>query len=280
MADRLFRFGVMAAWARDGAHWAAQARRAEDLGYATLLTPDTSGTAMPAASLAAAAGATTTLRVGTFVLSAATRPAHMIAWEAASMAFATGDRFELGIGAGRPGGEDDAALFGVPYGAPAERIARVERVLDAVARPPEGLFAGTGRSPRVVVAASRPRMLELAARRADTVAFGVPPLTGDAELAGYVDLVRDAAGERFDDLELCTQVHVVGDEVPAWLSGQMGVDPAAMAASDAIAKLSGTAREMADALARRRDELGVSYVSVSSAFVEEFAPVVELLAGR
>lgn len=53
-----------------------------------------------------------------------------------------------------------------------------------------------------------------------------------------------------------------------------------MARSGAIAKISGTPREMADTLARRRDELGVSYVSVSSAFVEEFAPVVELLAGR
>ncbi|WP_433231702.1 LLM class flavin-dependent oxidoreductase [Actinomadura formosensis] len=280
MADRRFRFGVMAAWGRDGADWAAQARRAEELGYATLLTPDTSGTAMPAAALAAAAGATTTLRVGTFVLSAATRPAHMIAWEAASMAFATGDRFELGIGAGRPGGEDDAALFGVPYGSPAERFAQVERVLDAVERPPGGLFAGTGRRPRVLVAASRPRMLGLAARRADTVAFGVPPLTDDARLAEYVAVVRAAAGERFDDLELCTQVHVVGDEVPGWLSARMGVDPAAMARSDAIAKLSGTPREMAGTLARRRDELGVSYVSVASAFIEEFAPVVELLAGR
>jgi hypothetical protein len=60
----------------------------------------------------------------------------------------------------------------------------------------------------------------------------------------------------------------------------MGVDPAAMAKSGAIAMLSGTPREMADTLARRRDELGVSYVSVSSPFMEEFAPVVELLAGR
>ncbi|WP_412517114.1 LLM class flavin-dependent oxidoreductase [Actinomadura madurae] len=280
MADRRFRFAVMVGWARSGADWAAQARRAEELGYATLLTPDTSGTAMPAATLAAAAGATTTLRVGTFVLSAATRPPHMIAWEAASMALATGDRFELGIGAGRPGGEDDAAVFGVPYGSGAKRIARVEAALDAVANPPEGLFAGTGRPPRVVVAASRPRMLDLAARRADTVAFGVPPMTGDAELAGYVDVVRKAAGERFDDLELCTQVHVVGDDVPEWLGRQMDVDLTAMATSDVIAKLSGTPREMADTLARRRDELGVSYVSVSSAFVEEFAPVVELLAGR
>ncbi|GAA4238052.1 LLM class flavin-dependent oxidoreductase [Actinomadura meridiana] len=280
MGDRRFRFAVMAAYARDGAAWAAQARRAEELGYATLLTPDTSGTAMPAAVLAAAAGATTTLRVGTFVLSVATRPAHMIAWEAASMAFATGDRFELGIGAGRPGGEADAELFGVPYPAAAERIARVEQVIDAVANPPEGLYGGSGLRPRVLVAASRPRMLALAARRADTVAFGVPPLTDDARLAEFVGVVREAAGERLDEVELCTQVHVVGDEVPEWLGRQMNVEPGAMAAAGAIAQLSGTPRQMADTLARRRDELGVSYVSVSSAFAEQFAPVLELLAGQ
>ncbi|MGH3243772.1 MAG: LLM class flavin-dependent oxidoreductase [Spirillospora sp.] len=280
MGDRRFRFAVMAAWARDGAGWTAQARRAEELGYATLLMPDTSGTAMPAAALAAAAGATATLRVGTFVLNVATRPVHMIAWEAASLAFATGDRFELGIGAGRPGGEQDAEVFGVPYGTPAERIARVEQVIDAVARPPEALFAGTGTPPRVLVAASRPRMLELAGRRADTVAFGVPPLTDDARLAELVDVVRGAAGERFDEVELCTQVHVVGDDVPEALARQMGVEPGAMAASDAIARLAGTPQAMADTLARRRDELGVSYVSVSSAFMAEFAPVLELLTGR
>ncbi|MEU6749330.1 LLM class flavin-dependent oxidoreductase [Spirillospora sp. NPDC046719] len=280
MGDRRFRFGLMAGGARDGAAWAALARRAEDLGYATLLTPDTTGTADPVASLAAAAGTTTSLRVGTFVLSAATRPAAMVAWQAASLAFATGDRFELGIGAGRPGGEADAELFGVPYGPAAERIRRVEAVMDAVASPPAGMFAGTGRPPRVLVAASRRRMLELAARRAGTVAFGVSPLAGDKELAPLVGIVRDAAGERFDDLELCTQVHVVGGEVPGWLAPRLGVDGAAMAAAGSVAMLAGTPREMAGTLARRRDELGVSYVSVSSAFAEEFAPVVELLAGR
>jgi hypothetical protein len=36
---------------------------------------------------------------------------------------------------------------------------------------------------------------------------------------------------------------------------------------------------MADELLRRRDEIGVSYVSVNTAFCEQFAPVVELLAG-
>ena len=37
--------------------------------------------------------------------------------------------------------------------------------------------------------------------------------------------------------------------------------------------------EPADLRLRRREEIGVSYVSVNSAFCEQFAPVVELLAG-
>jgi hypothetical protein len=37
---------------------------------------------------------------------------------------------------------------------------------------------------------------------------------------------------------------------------------------------------MADELRRRRDAIGVSYVSVNAAFCEQLAPVVELLAGR
>ncbi|MDL4770862.1 MULTISPECIES: LLM class flavin-dependent oxidoreductase [Thermomonosporaceae] len=280
MSDRPFRFGVMAGGARDGAAWAALARHAEDLGYATFLTADTVATPAPAIALAAAAAATTTLRVGTFVLSAAARPVNLVAWEAASLAFATGDRFELGVGAGRPGGEADAELLGVPYGGAAERVARVGRVIDAVAAPPPGAFAGTGRPPRVLVAASRPRMLELAAARADTVAFGVPPLTGEAGLARLVRTVRDAAGERFGRVELCTSVHVVGDEVPDWLAARMGVGFAELAEAGSIALLAGTPREMADRLERRRDELGISYVTVPSAFAGRLAPVVERLAGR
>src|SRR5918911_1552931 len=37
---RAFRFGVVAAFARGGDEWADKARRAESLGYATLVTPD------------------------------------------------------------------------------------------------------------------------------------------------------------------------------------------------------------------------------------------------
>ena len=42
--------------------------------------------------------------------------------------------------------------------------------------------------------------------------------------------------------------------------------------------LDGSARQMADTLLRRRDRLGLSYLTVPSASAEAFAPVLELLA--
>lgn len=44
--------------------------------------------------------------------------------------------------------------------------------------------------------------------------------------------------------------------------------------------LTGTPREMADALLRRRDELGQSYFTVPANTADRFAPVVSELSGR
>src|SRR4051794_7115412 len=69
MSDHPFRFGIVAAQARSGDDWMAKARRAEALGYATMLMPDTLGaTLSPLPALAVAAAATQSLRVGTYVL--------------------------------------------------------------------------------------------------------------------------------------------------------------------------------------------------------------------
>jgi hypothetical protein len=40
MADRRFRFGVIAGPSHTGPQWRALARRTEELGYSTLLMPD------------------------------------------------------------------------------------------------------------------------------------------------------------------------------------------------------------------------------------------------
>jgi hypothetical protein len=53
---------------------------------------------------------------------------------------------------------------------------------------------------------------------------------------------------------------------------------ATLIARDSLLILRGTPAQMADELRRRRDVLGISYFSVNAAFIEQFAPVAELLA--
>ena len=54
---------------------------------------------------------------------------------------------------------------------------------------------------------------------------------------------------------------------------------ATLVAGDSLIILRGGPDQMAEELQRRRETLGVSF-SVNATFIEEFAPVVGLLAGR
>lgn len=71
----------------------------------------------------------------------------------------------------------------------------------------------------------------------------------------------------------------MGTEVPPWVQGFIGSAAATLIAHDSLVMLRGSTAEMVDEMRRRRDTLGVSYVSVNSAFFEQLAPVVEQLAG-
>lgn len=75
-------------------------------------------------------------------------------------------------------------------------------------------------------------------------------------------------------------IFVVGDEAPPWARQFLQADMATLIEADSLAILRGSPREMAGELERRRESIGLSYVSVNAAFAEAFAPVVELLAGR
>jgi probable F420-dependent oxidoreductase len=284
MTDRAFRFGVVAGLARDAAEWTAIARRAEDLGYDTLLIPDTLNTLSPFPALATVAAATRRLRVGTYVLSAPNRPPGLVAWETASLDFLTGGRFELGIGAGRPGADRDATILGARFGSPADRLglvaATIQAVKEARATGPRPVQRP---HPPILVAASKPRMLRLAADEADIVALGLPPQAGPADLAATVATLREVAGDRFDGLELHLNTAAVATsaaEIPDVVTRMVGGDPRAMAAAGGTAFLIGTDGQIADVLLRRRDELGISYVGVSAMFMDRLASVVERLRGR
>jgi probable F420-dependent oxidoreductase len=281
MTNGTFRFGVTNGGAADMASWTAAARRAESLGYATFLMPDTTSTPAPLPALAAAAAATTTIHVGTWVLCDALRNPRTLAWEVATLDQLTGGRVELGLGAGRPGAEQDALRLGVPYGSPGERV---ERLAESVAlirhllAGGEDGFPATASPVPVLIAASGPRLLRYAAQHADIIAFGWPPATTAEQAQPVIDRVREAAAGRLDHLELAAGLIAVDDEEHPWLR-RMGLDAASLAAAGAVTVATGTPRHIADTLLRRRDELGLSYITVPAQSVDPFAPVVELLAG-
>jgi probable F420-dependent oxidoreductase len=271
MSEHRFRFGLTSAVVGDLASWASAARRAESLGYSTVLLPDTTRTAAPLLPLAAAAAVTTSLRVGTWVLADPLRNPRQLAWEAATLQQLCAGRFELGIGAGRPDAHGDCAELGMPFGTPGERIERLGHTLS--------LLRERLRDTKLLVAAAGPRLLALAAESADVVAFGWPPTTDLGAARSRIDLVRSAAGRRADDIELATGLIAVGNAEQPWLT-KMGTDARTLAGSGAITVLTGTPRQMADELQRRRDALGLSYLTVPANVAEEFAPVVAELADR
>jgi probable F420-dependent oxidoreductase len=299
MGHHPFRFGVVAAFARSGEEWAEKARRVEALGYATLVMPDNIEHSLaPLPALAAAAATTRTLRVGTYVIANDYRNPVMLAKESATLDLLSGGRFELGIGAGRPTAAQDNQMLGIPFDTGGVRVARLAESL-AIIKP---LLAGervstTGphyaatdaavsplpvQQPRlpILIAGSGKRLLALAAREADIVALGVGPDATEAVVAERIGWLREAAGERFEHLEINLNLMVVGEQMPRWIAARFGADAAALARSGAIPVLTGTTDQMCDTLQRRREALGISYIMVADELMEALAPVVERLVGR
>src|SRR5205823_12187345 len=117
---------------------------------------------------------------------------------------------------------------------------------------PPILMAGTGR-----------QLLSLAAREADIVTFALPPDAPEAAFAERIGWLREAAGPRFEQLELNLNLMAVGDQVPRFVAAQLGLTAEALARKGAITALTGTPDEMCERLLERRRTLGISYVMVS-----------------
>jgi probable F420-dependent oxidoreductase len=316
--QRPFRFGVVGEGIRSGEQLAAEARRAEALGYATLLlrdhfVPEPFGDQLaPTVALMAAAGVTRTLRLGTLVLDNDYRHPVLLAKEAATLDLLSGGRFELGVGAGWLGEEYQRA--GMRFDAPGVRVGRLEESLQVL----KGLLAGSAFSfsgvhytvaglegfprplqrphPPILVGAGSRRMLGIAGREADIVGIlprALPNGTISEDLSERspetidrkVGWVRQAAGERFGELELSMMVTVIVADDHRTAAAQLAAERGwGVAASEQVLEMPsvfvGPVDRIAEAMQARRDRYGFSYYVVSDADMEALGPVVDRLAGR
>lgn len=150
----------------------------ERLGYGALWIPDTLGRD-PFAHLALLATHTSTLRLATGIAGIHHRHPGAMRQAADALAEQTGGRFLLGLGVSHA--EFVEGVRGVAYGTPLDTMRRYLDGLDAapyLAPPPEA------RPPRVL-AALGPKMLSLAAERADGALtyWGTPQHTASARKA-------------------------------------------------------------------------------------------------
>jgi len=266
---RPFRFGVVAPIQTELPMWRDRVRRIAESGYSTLLMPDVPQWQPAPGPTLAFAAALADLRVGTWVYASPLRPPWNTAWEAHSLSVLTEGRFEMGVGTGRPGIEDQLRELGLPVAQPSERLAQVRETVRAL-RDLDGPSLHTP----VAMAVRGPRAQALAADVADTVTFALLPDESRDEVAR---LARDFRAIR--DVELALHVSVIGDTVAPFMAPP-DTDPAALRAADSLAILPTDPAAAAEEIQRRREEIGFSYFVFGADFADALAPVVAALAGR
>lgn len=265
---RPFRFGVVAPLMTDVPTWRDRARRIADSGYSTFLVADFPLTQPAPAPMLATVAALTDMRVGTWVYASPLRPAWLTAWEANSLTLLTDGRFEMGIGTGRPGIEDELRDRGIPgVPAPHARLAGVRQTVEALRE-----FDGPERHTPVAMAVQGPKARALAAEVADIVTFAL----GDQPRDEVALLASEFRGDEGPELALA--VPVIGDYVAPHMAPPT-TDPAALRAVDALTVLPEDPAAAIEEIQRRREEIGFSYFVFGADYAEKFAPVVAKLAG-
>jgi probable F420-dependent oxidoreductase len=290
------------------------ARRAEAIGIDTLVIPDHLIPQLaPVPAMAAIAAVSDRLRVAAFVLNNDLRHPAVLAQDLASIDVLSGGRLDVAIGAGWNRPEYEA--IGIPFDPTPVRQARLAEAI-AVLKGcfAEGPFSFAGEHyaitdhdaypkptqkphPPFLIGGGGRRTLELAAREAQII--GLAPrilraqapdprsLTweGTAEKIGWV---REAAGERFDELELniypSTVPPTITDrpmdvvrEAAERIGQRIGapVDPDELLGSPHV--FVGSVDALVEKWQRLRSELGITSIMAGS--IDELAPVVKRLAG-
>jgi probable F420-dependent oxidoreductase len=307
-----FRFGLNAVPAATGSgEWVRLARTAEDLGFSALTVPDhlVDGCISPFAALGVAAGATSTLRLGTLVLNNDLRHPALVAREILALDALSDGRVELGLGAGD--GFPEYESVGLTFDDASTRVARLAEsvdVLDTLLRGDKATFAGEhyrlnedrawppptqAPRPPILIGGNGRRLLRIAAERADVVglsgtgktkadgltheATGFPPEAVDERIA----FVRAASAGREVALQALVQQVIVTDD-PRGAAERVRERVPELSIEDILTTpylWIGSAESICDDLLAARERWGFSYFTVFLHSLEAVTPVVARLAG-
>jgi probable F420-dependent oxidoreductase len=290
--QRPFRFGVNMVVPESRANWVEKCRRAEEFGYDVIGVADHLGLPAPFPAIILAAEATERVRLNTFVLNTPFYNPVLLARDVAGTDQFTDGRVELGLGAGYVKAEFEAA--GIPFESGGKRVEHLENTVVTLRR----LFADPEYQPQpaqpsgppLLIAGWGDRLLQVAAAHADIIGFtgaaaarnGAPlQMAGLEETAERIAYVRGLLGARAGQVELNILIQRVVP--PQDRSAVLEVFGPALPPEVADTPeelpilLIGTPEEMAQRLRERREQYGISYITVLEDSMENFAPVIDLL---
>jgi probable F420-dependent oxidoreductase len=323
--QRPIRFGLIASGAT--AHNLIEtAKAAEQSGFSSIALNDHfKSTVAPLLGLQAMAAATSHIRVSTAVLNQDLRHPAVLAKELATLDVLCGGRLEVGLGAGWV--RADYEQSGIAFEAAPTRIGRLQETVDILKQSfAAGACTFTGKhfsieklettpkpvqpgGPPILIGGGGRKILTMAAHRADIIqvlgqAFGTEGAFVD-DLSSFrfdafeerVGWIADAAGDRFEDIELSLMLVFVAitddveraatgflDFLSATVSrygGEVGdVDVRMQTLVESPVVAIGSVDEICDKLRTIRDTLGVSYFTVPyGSTPTELVPIVKQLAG-
>jgi len=318
---RPFRFGFTASATSKRVKLLDSAQAVEAMGYSTFGLAD--HLVRPFAPLVAGqavADATTSLRVTQTVLAQDFRQPVVLAKELATLDVLSEGRLQIGLGAGWLRQEyDDAGMTFLPA---SERIARLEETAIIL----KGLFADGAFTfagehfrvtavdglpkplqqpgPPIMIGGGGPKVLAVAARQADIVQLMPSNPNGRSALDSSqfspeaieqkVGWIREAAGARFDEIELSAQLLTAAvtdrpDEHLAQLADRIAAVTARMGGARVELSVDdlrrspivavGPLEEVCEKLVATRETYGINYFAAPiDARPEILAPVIDALA--
>jgi probable F420-dependent oxidoreductase len=261
-----FRFGMSMRFIKSRAAFVDKVKQAEDIGFDVLCVPDHLGAVAPIPALTAAAMVTAKLKLSMYVLNAAFYKPALLSRDLGDLDKLSEGRLEIGLGTGYVKEEFDAAELPYPSaGARVDYLKHMTTYLKEHHPTTPILIAGNG-----------DRVLTIAARQADIIGLtGSRVKEADDPLTERVEFVRNAAGDRFDTLELnlaITAVPAEGESLPDLSMTRRyapGLSDEEILAMHAV--LTGSPREMADKLSEYREKYGVTFITVQDNHIDNFA---------